>query len=443
MGEQHHEPFQLSFNSSLRVDFRGSRVTSDGGLIVVRELDEWVGMGALIERYLTDTRRGRNTQLPLADLLRQSVYSRLAGYEDVNDAERVSADPTFRLIGSENIWERGAALTSRLHSFETALLAEAANLAGLAAINRELIGKAEAIESPRRVVLDMDSTEIPVYGKQEHSAYNGYFESTCYHPLLLFNSEGDCLAAKLRPGNVHSAEGWEALLRPEIERQQRNGKEVALRADAAFAKPEMYETLEQRGVQYAIRIPANESLERHVAELLPRPVGRPSHKPLIEYKSVRYRATSWNKARRVVAKVEHHQGELFPRVGFIVTNLILPSRAVVRFYNRRGTAEQWIKEGKQATHWTRLSCHRFRANEVRLQLSVLAYNLGNLWRRLVLPKRIDHWSLTSLQQRLVKTGGRVVQHARYYWLLLAEGHLTRQVFGAMLRRIWALPLPAG
>ncbi len=443
MGEKHHEPFQLSFNSSLRVDFRGSRVTSDGGLIAVRELDERLGMGALIERYLTDTRRGRNTQLPLADLLRQSVYSRLAGYEDVNDAERVSADPTFRLIGSEKIWERGAALTSRLHSFETELLAEAANLVGLAAINRELIGKAEAIDASWRVVLDMDSTEIPVYGKQEHSAYNGHFESTCYHPLLLFNGEGDCLAAKLRPGNVHSAEGWEELLLPEIERQQTNGKEVALRADAAFAKPELYEALEQRGVQYAIRIPANESLERHVAELLPRPVGRPSHKPLIEYKSFRYRATSWNKARRVVAKVEHHQGELFARVGFIVTNFILPSRAVVRFYNRRGTAEQWIKEGKQATHWTRLSCHRFRANEVRLQLSVLAYNLGNLWRRLVLPKRIDHWSLTSLQQRLVKTGGRVVKHARYYWLLLAEGHLTRRVFGAMLRRIWLLPLPAG
>jgi hypothetical protein len=119
MGEQHHEPFQLSFNSSLRVDFQGSRVTSDGGLILVRELEERLGMGALIEQHLTDTRRGRNTQFPLADLLRQSVYSRLAGYEDVNDAERVSADPTFRLIGSEKIWERGAALTSRLHSFET------------------------------------------------------------------------------------------------------------------------------------------------------------------------------------------------------------------------------------------------------------------------------------------------------------------------------------
>ena len=156
------------------------------------------------------------------------------------------------------------------------------------------------------------------------TVHNGHFESVCYHPLFLFSDDGDCLAAKLRPGNVHSADDWDELLVPEIERQLAEGKRV-----------------------------------------------------------------------------------------------------------------------KQAAHWTRLSCHRFRANEVRLQLSVLAYNLGNLWRRLVLPKRIDSWSLTSLQQRLVKTGGRLVKHARYYWLLLAESHLTRRLFGSMLRRIWALPVPTG
>jgi hypothetical protein len=374
--------------------------------------------------------------------LRQSVYSRIAGYEDVNDAERVSQDPTFRLIGSEKTWDRGAALTSRLQTFETEMLAEEENFQSLARINRELIGKAEA-NSPQRVVLDMDSTEIPVYGQQEQSAYNGHFESTCYHPLLLFNREGDCLAAKLRPGNVHSAEDWEELLLPEIERQQKLGKEVVFRADAAFAKPEIYEALEERGVKYAIRIPANESLERDIAELLTRPVGRPSHKPVVWYKGFLYQAASWKTARRVVAKVEFHFGELFPRVGFIVTNLETDSRAVVRFYNKRGTAEQWIKEGKQAVKMTRLSCHRFRSNEVRLMLSVIAYNLGNLWRRLVLPKKIENWSLTSLQQRLVKTGGRLVKHARYYWLTLAESHLTRRLFGGMVRRLDALGVPAG
>jgi hypothetical protein len=141
---------------------------------------------------------------------------------------------------------------------------------------------------------------------------------------------------------------------------------VVFRADAAFAKPEVYEALEERGVKHAIRIPANDSLERDITELLTRPVGHPCHKPVVWYKSSLYQAESWKKARRVVAKVEFHAGELFPRVEFIATNLETGSRAVVRFYNNRGTAEQWIREGKQAVKMTRLSCHRFRSNEVRL-----------------------------------------------------------------------------
>jgi hypothetical protein len=142
------------------------------------------------------------------------------------------------------------------------------------------------------------------------------------------------MAAKLRPGNVHSTEGWEELLVPEIERQQQNGKEVAFRGDAAFAKPEIYQALEERGVKYAIRLPANENLERNIKELLTRLVGRPSHRPVVRYKGFLYRAARWPTVRRVVAKVEFHAGELFPRVGFIVAKVELPSRAVVRFYNK-------------------------------------------------------------------------------------------------------------
>ncbi len=165
MGEKQNQPFQLSFNASLKIGFQGSRITSDGGLILVRELDERLGFGETIAQHLTHSRRGKNTQLPLADLFRQSVYSRIADYEDVNDVARLSQDPTFRLIGSEKTWDRGAVLTSRLQTFETETLAEDENFTGLARINRELIGKVEALDSPQRVVLDMDSTEIPVYGR--------------------------------------------------------------------------------------------------------------------------------------------------------------------------------------------------------------------------------------------------------------------------------------
>ena len=156
MGENQKQPFQMSFNRLLRVAFQGSRVTFNGGLILVRELDERLGFGKLVEQHLTDP-RANNARLSFADPLRQSVYSRLAGYEDVNDAGQLSRDPTFRLIGSEKIWDRGAAPPSRLQTFETELLAEEGNFAGLARVNRELIGKAGGIDSPHRTVLDMDS----------------------------------------------------------------------------------------------------------------------------------------------------------------------------------------------------------------------------------------------------------------------------------------------
>ena len=250
MGEKETRPFQFSFNRLSKVDFQGSCLTSDGGLILVRELDERLGLGNLIDEHLTDSRQGSNKKFPLADLLRQSVYSRLAGCEDLNDAVRVSTDPTFRLIGTKKNWDRGAALTSTLHGFETEMLATEENWVGLMAVNRELVAQAEAPDDSERIVLDMDSTESPVHGQQKGSAYNGHFESVCFHPLVLFNQHGDCLAAKLRPGNVHSAQDWDELLLPEIERQQAEGKKVTFRADAAFAKPEIYETLEERGVQY-------------------------------------------------------------------------------------------------------------------------------------------------------------------------------------------------
>jgi hypothetical protein len=157
MGESQKQGFQLSFNRFLRIGFQGSRVTTNGGLILVRELDERLALGELIEQYLTDS-RANNARFSFADLLRQSVYSRLAGDEDVNDAERLSHDPALRLIGSEKIWDRGAELPSRLQTFETELLAEEGNFAGLTRLNRELIGKAEALGSTYRTVLDMDST---------------------------------------------------------------------------------------------------------------------------------------------------------------------------------------------------------------------------------------------------------------------------------------------
>jgi hypothetical protein len=179
----------------------------------------------------------------------------------------------------------------------------------------------------------------PTHGEQEQSVWNGHFGCTCYHPLFVFNQFGDLERCALRAGNVHSADNWEAVLKPVVARYKRKTSRILFRGDTAFAMPSMYEYLESEGIEYAIRLPANQILQNQIAHLLRRPVGRPPHYVQRLYSTFRYQAGSWSTARRVVAKVEWHPGELFPRVGFIVTNLTRRPKNVVAFYNKRGTAE--------------------------------------------------------------------------------------------------------
>ncbi len=227
---------------------------------------------------------------------------------------------------------------------------------------------------------------------------------------------------------------YSALARPSITQRR-------FRADAAFAIPALFDLLEAEGWDYAVRIKGNPKLHEQVAWLTRWRPGRPPNHVVRHYTSFHYRAKSWSKARRVVAKVEFHPGELFPRVGFIVTNRSLPNERVLAFYNGRGTAEQHIKEGKYALKWTRLSCMKFTANAVRLQLHALAYNLANFLRTLATPELIERWSLTSLRERLIKTGTRLVRHGRYAIFQMAAAALPRAVFAGILGLINGLRGP--
>ena len=443
MGDGEKTPLKLNFDSKVRLEFRGATITSDAGLLACRELDDALRLTDSADDFLKESRTGKNILHKLIPLLRQSVYSRLAGYDDTNDADRLSQDPAMKVVVGWKSPDRNAASTSEMGRFETELLTRKDNLKGLERMNVEWVKRAVAKTVRRRVILDIDSSESPVHGKQEEAAYNGHFECMCYHPLFCFNQFGDCEGAVLRPGNVHSADGWEEFIEPIVERYLKMAVRLLFRADAAFAKPELYGYLEARRIGYAIRLPTNEVLQREITHLLVRPTEWPSQKPIVSYHDFAYQAQSWDVPRRVVAKVEWHQGELFPRVGFIVTNLSYPTRGIVNFYNGRATAEQWIKEGKYALNWTRLSCHKFVANQVRLSLFILAYNLGNFFRRLALPESIKHWFLTSIQTRLIKTGGRLVRHARRLVFQLAEVMVTRAMFDEMLDRIGRLRFNPG
>ena len=432
MGEAAKSPLRVHFDRRLKLEFRGTTITSDAGLLAFREPDDALGLSKLAASRLTECRKGKNTQHTLVALLRQSIFGRLAGYEDVNDAERLRLDPAMRSLVGHGDAPRYAASTSEMARFETEQLATEENLEALPDLSGHWIDRVYERTALKGLVLDMDSSDSPTFGQQEGSTFNGHFGFTCYHPLFVFNQFGDLERAMLRPGNVHSSKGWREALEPVVARYRSRKLTRSLRADAAFARPEIYEFLEAEGFQYVIRLPANERLQEAVSHLLTRPVGRPPLKPQVFHASFRYRAKSWTKPRRVVVKVEWHRGELFPRVGFIVTNLRWPSRRVVHFYNKRGTAEQWIKEGKHAIHWTRLSCQRFRDNAVRLQLFALAYNLGNFMRTLALPDEVSHWSLTTLREKLIKIGAKVVRHGRYMTFQLAEVAVSRELFARIL-----------
>jgi hypothetical protein len=315
-GESDDGSLRVDFDRCLKLEFHGSRITSDAGLLAYRELDDALGLTELAAASLSECRRGKNTRHLLAGLFRQSVFGRLAGYEDVNDADRLAHDPAMRAVVDRGGLDRQAASTSQMGRFETGWLTADANLAAVADLSGAWIDRAH-------------------------------------------------------------------------DRKRQNNIDV----------------------------------RRY-------------------YASFTYRAGSWSKARRVVAKVEWHPGELYPRVGFIVTNMARPAERVVAFYNQRGTAEQWIKEGKNAVTWTRLSCHRFAANAVRLQLHALAYNLANFLRSLALPDEVKHWSMTTLRDRLVKIGAKIVRHGRSITFQMAEVMVPRALFAEILMRIAQLRAPA-
>ena len=435
MGEAGKGALRVGFDPSLKFEFHGSKITSDAGLLAYRELVEMLDLAGMKDEFFEDWRTGQNIRHTTSGLFRQSVFSRLAGYEDTNDAQRLCVDPVMCHVVGGRAKHNQAASTSQVGRFETEVLTTPQNLAALTNLSGHWIDQVHRVKSPRKIILDLDSSVSKTHGQQDGAAYNGHFGCMCYHPLFCFNQFGDLEGCQLRNGNVASADDWRSVLEPIVVRYRARDIRRYFRGDAAFARPELYDYLETEGFLYAIRLPGNEVLRREIKPLLTRPVGRPSNKPVVWYHEFQYQAGTWDKPRRVVAKIEHHKGELFPRVGFIVTNLRGKPWNVVKFYNGRGTAEQWIKEGKNAVKWTRLSCHDFVDNQVRLQLFALAYNLGNFMRRLALPSNIKHWSLTTLREKLIKIGAKVVRHSRYVIFQMAEVAIPRGLFDTILKRI--------
>jgi len=311
--------------------FHGSAITSDGGLLAYRELDDVLALTTSGGERLAEARTGRNRRHLLVGLLRQSVFGRLAGYEDVNDADRLCRDPAMRwVVGGKAPMDR-AASASQMGRFETEWLARPENLAALADLPGQWVDAVHKRRQPRVVVLDMDSSESPDLRRTGRQRLQWAFR------LHLLSS-----AVRVQPawrsGAVRPALGQRAQRRQLARSAGAGGRPLPWHCEAVLfprrcglRNPEIYEFLEAEGMGYAIRLPANRVLQDKIGYLLKRPVGRPPQEVRRYYASFRYQAGSWTKPRRVVAKVEWHPGELYPRVGFIVTNLARPVERLRRF----------------------------------------------------------------------------------------------------------------
>jgi hypothetical protein len=290
MGDRRKQALRVQFDGKLRLEFHGAKITSDAGLLPFRELDEAFRLTEKGSTELSDPRQGKNTQHTMLAMLRQGVYGRLAGYEDVNDAERLRVDPVMRRVVGGRANEKEAASTSEMSRFETEMLSSGPNLTALMNLSGTWIDRVQECVPLDKLILDLDSSVSPTHGEQQGSAYNGYFECTCYHLLFLFNQHGDLERAMLRRGNHNSAKFWRRVLLPVIERYRHRDIPKYFRGDAAFAIPALYCLLEKENFQYVIRIPTNDVLMASIGHLLTRPVGRPSRKPKVFYESFSYQA---------------------------------------------------------------------------------------------------------------------------------------------------------
>lgn len=245
MGERRKKALRVGFDRSVKIEFRGAHVTSDAGLLAFRELDVALGLTGMAAGFLKDTRTGRNTRHGLLAQLRQSVYSRLAGYDDTNDAQQLCNDPAMRHIVGGRALGHAAASTSQMGRFETKTLARSGNRSGLMDLPGRWIDRVSSRKPAGKLILDLDSSVSPTHGHQEGSAFNGHFGCTCYHPFFCFNQHGDLERALLRKGTVHTADDWRSVLTPVIARYRSQAIPKLFRGDAGFAVPEIYRLLEQ------------------------------------------------------------------------------------------------------------------------------------------------------------------------------------------------------
>jgi hypothetical protein len=441
MATECYSQLGFGFQPKLVVDFAGGTLTTDAGLLLVREFDEHLGLSADVVGRIADTRDPRYVTHELDALVRQRLYQIAAGYEDVNDADRLRHDPTFQIVAADGRTTLGSQPT--LSRLENAIEWPAIQRLARAGIDWFCAYAYGPDEHPADLVLDLDSTDDPTHGTQQLALFHGWYDQHMYHPLLWFEGRtGLLLRTRLRPGRDPSAacvvDDLRHLLPPL--RRRFPHTPIFLRGDAGMATPGVEAKLEAEGIRYVLGIGTNRVFKARVAGLIAKAQARYERirRPVQIRTSFRHRAKSWPHHRRILVKIDVTAQGL--NVRFMVTNRRGRAADLVAWYDDRGTSENWIKELKLDIHADRLSCHRFRANAVRLQLHSSALLLLAYFRRCVLAgTRLATATIGTIRLQLLKVAARVRRSVRRLWFHLASHWPGQSIFAVCHRALARAP----
>jgi hypothetical protein len=431
--------FPWSKKQTLTVDFEGGEITSDAGLLLIRQADKSIGLTERLTGCIVDRRDTRYSEHDMETLLRQRVYQIVAGYEDCNDGNLLRKDPALKAACDRLLSERDLASQPTLSRLENSITRE--DLYRMAEGFVDLYIHRNRKRRPKRIILDMDGTDDPTYGNQQLTFFHGYYDQYMYHPLVIYDADtGELITAALRAGNRHASYGVLSILKRIVPKLKEAFPctEIIIRGDAGFAIPAIYEYCEEEGLGYVIGLIRNDNLERMIESLL-----KTAHEQyLVTEQKQRlfaeglYQANSWTRQRRVIMKAEWLQQG--PNSRFVVTNLQMETQQVYEFYTERGgTCEVRIDEFKNGLNADRLSCHRFLANQFRLFLHMAAYWLVLRLREALAKTEFSSMQIQQLRLRLLKIGGQVIQTARRLWFRLASGYPWKNIFELAHQRLIA------
>jgi hypothetical protein len=438
-----HNQLTLGFQPKIVLDFNGGQITSDSGLLLLRQFDEQLALTKRLAGLFNDWRHPVFIEHHTYEMLCQRIYQIAAGYEDCDDADTLRRDPTFQAIVGKSDPLASQPTLSRLENHADEQTLQRLGAVGLQWFLQHGYRKKE---TPKEILLDSDATDDPCHGQQEFAFFHGKYGEHMYHPLFFFEAKTGCLlSAQLRPGNASARTGLADELKRLLPILQRRfpKSQISYRADAGSASPEIYTTLESLGVLYAIGIASNSLFKEKTRRWLNKAQRKHArtHKPVRVFYSFRHRARSWKKKRRIVVKIE--VGPLGSNLRFVISNRPGTAEQIFNGYDDRGECENRIKEIKRDLSADRLSCHRYLANAFRLQLHALAYQLLVLFRLHGLRKtQLAHATAPTLRLKLFKVGARFRRTARRLWFHLSSSWPGHDLFVEIWQKLKRLPDPA-